>query len=63
MTRIVRYYVKPDGQFYGGWEGDPDIYEDPYPEMGYVQVPHAAPSVQWHWNFEKEEFYLPEPAI
>ena len=63
MTRIVRYYVKPDGQFYGGWEGDPDIHEDPFPGMSYIEVPYTALSTEWYWNFEKEEFYLKEPAV
>lgn len=60
MTIVVRYYVKPNGQFYGGWEGDPEESEDPFPGQGYIEVPNTAPSAEWYWNAEAGAFYLPE---
>lgn len=62
MSKVVRYYAKPDGQFFGGWEGDPDIHEDPFPQMGYIEVPRTAPSTEWYWNFEDGDFYLPDTS-
>lgn len=62
MTNVVRYYIKPSGQFYGGWEGDPEVYDDPFPAMGFVEVPHAAPSTDWYWDFDRSDFYMPDPS-
>jgi len=60
MSNIVRYYAKPSGQFYGGWEGDPDVVNDPFLAMGYIQVPQIAPSTDWYWDPATEAFYLPD---
>lgn len=63
MTSITQnFYCLPSGQFFGAWMGDPESDENPFPGMGYIEVPSAPEDTRFFWDAELQAFFLPPSA-
>ena len=63
---MLRYYVKTTGQYAGAASvahgQDPAAAFNPLRDAGYIEVPEAAPSGEWFWDFANLSWHLPASA-
>nr|WP_319527810.1 phage tail assembly chaperone [Pseudomonas laurentiana] len=54
-------YSHPSGQYIGAivTEEEINLESNYFADMGCVVVPSMPPSIQWFWDFDKSEWYLP----
>ncbi|MFF7108090.1 phage tail assembly chaperone [Pseudomonas sichuanensis] len=63
MSAITqKFYCLPSGQFFGSWMGVPGRDDNPFPGLGYIEVPSAPGDTQYFWDAEQQVFFLPPSA-